>query len=389
MLFRSVGEISLKHGSWDYWIAKLDSSFNILWQKYAGGSEDEIASVICETKEKNYYVAGYSNSSNGDAIGNHGYQDILVMKLSQNGDVIWSKCLGGTMNESKIRIVEPLNDDGCLIISESNSNDGDITGSSGFNRIWIVRLNSDGNILWQKPICNIEELNLNNILISDDGILLCCSSLVGGRDVAGNKGYFDFWVVKMNFEGNIVWQKSFGGSKQDYSCQIVKLTGGSYVISGFTTSTDGDVTSNHGGSEIWVLKLGDIAESIKSDKLSLTINSNNDTSYLITQIKKITFPGITDIDTADFNSENQFSIRNSPNPVSDYTTFKYSVSCPGDVTLLIYNFLGEIISRNYEGNKSPGKYSMLLDFKNLPSGIYYYRLLCGPETFTGEIVHKK
>ena len=137
------------------------------------------------------------------------------------------------------------------------------------------------------------------------------------------------------------------------------------------------------------LKLGDIAESIKSDKLSLTINSNNDTSYLITQIKKITFPGITDIDTADFNSENQFSIRNSPNPVSDYTTFKYSVSYPGDVTLLIYNFLGEIISRNYEGNKSPGKYSMLLDFKNLPSGIYYYRLLCGPETFTGEIVHKK
>src|SRR6185295_16190422 len=78
----SDGDVTVNHGELDYWLAKLDASRNIEWQKSVGGSLDDYGYVFDYDGAGNYYLGGYTESNIGDVSGNHGDDDVWIAKLS-------------------------------------------------------------------------------------------------------------------------------------------------------------------------------------------------------------------------------------------------------------------------------------------------------------------
>src|SRR5436190_12259968 len=92
----------------------------------------------------------------------------------------------------------------------------------------------------------------------DGGYIVAGTSNSVNGDVTNHHGTAstsDCWIIKLNSAGTILWQKSYGGTNNDYASSIKQTTDGGYIFSGYTSSNDGDVSGNHGGFEDgWVVK---------------------------------------------------------------------------------------------------------------------------------------
>ena len=253
------GDVTGNHGSYDYWIVKLNTIGNILWQKCLGGTAGELAYFTQQTTDGGYIIAGWTRSTDGDVIGNHagGGEDYWIVKLDSSGTLKWQKCLGGTGDELT-HSIQQTNDNGYIVGGWSPSDDGDVTGNHGLDDYWIVKLDSIGNIQWQKSLggTNIDFGGYSIQQTNDNGYVVTGSSQSNDSDVTGNHGGKDYWVVKLDSIGNIQWQKSLGGTNSEGAHSVQETTDGGYIISGSSNSTDGDVTGNHGGYDYWIVKLG-------------------------------------------------------------------------------------------------------------------------------------
>lgn len=130
----------------------MDLNGNLVWQKYLGGSGDDVANSIYQTTDGGYVIAGYSTSNDGDVTGNHGGSDCWVLKLDLNGNLVWQKSLGSTGSDSGTSI-QQTTDGGYIVAGVSGSNDGDVTGyHGGIADFWVLKLDAAGNIVWQKSM---------------------------------------------------------------------------------------------------------------------------------------------------------------------------------------------------------------------------------------------
>jgi len=228
----------------------------IEWQKTLGGSQDDQAYSVLVMSDSNFVVIGATTSNDGDVSGNHGNWDWWVVKVNMYGDIVWQKTYGGTNNEFAYSIQETQNK-GFAIAGSSRSNDGDVSGNQGLSDYWIVRLDSVGNILWQNSFGGSGEERANSIdQTTDGGFIITGTTNSDDGDVTGYMGNHDFWVIKLDSLGNLIWQRTLGGSAYDYSTSIEETTDGGFVVVGETGSNDGDVSGNHGGArDLWVVKL--------------------------------------------------------------------------------------------------------------------------------------
>ena len=254
------GDVFGFHGSLgsDYWIVKLNDNGNIEWQKCLGGfgAAGEVAKSIQQTMDEGYIVAGYTWANDGDVSGNHGKMDYWIVKLDNNGNLEWQKCLGGSDFEFAEKIVQ-TSDEGFLIAGSTWSNDGDVTGfHGGLTDSWIVKLDSVGNLEWQKCFGGSDDDSAHDILQTiEGGYIFTGTTKSNDGDVTGNHGKMDIWVVKLDIYSNVEWQKCFGGSEYDSGNSIDQTQDGGYLIGGFTNSNDGDIFDNHGGYDYWVIKI--------------------------------------------------------------------------------------------------------------------------------------
>ncbi len=251
------GDVLGHHAYYDMWIVKLDSIGNIIWQKCYGGSKDDYASCIHQTRDNGYILAGYTNSTDGNVIGNHSaYYDMLILKLDSSGNIQWQKCYGGSDNE-EAHYIEQTSDGGYIIAGNTWSNDGDVSGIHGSIDAWIVKINETGDIQWQKCLGGSELDNAWAIKQTDDnGFIMAGETWSSDGDVVGfHGGYVDVWIVKLDTNGNIQWKKCFGGSNDDRAWAISKTIDGGYIFTGRTWSVDGDITEYHDDAEMWVVKL--------------------------------------------------------------------------------------------------------------------------------------
>jgi hypothetical protein len=253
--FSNDGDVSGNHGEADLWVVKLNNTGTIDWQKSLGGTDREIAYSIQQTMDGGYIVAGFSRSNDGDVSGNHGNADFWVVKLSSVGTIEWQKSLGGSLDDYAYSILQ-TNDGGYIVAGFSNSNDGDVSGNHGGNDFWVVKLNNTGTIEWQKSLGgSTEDIGAFIQQTSDGGYILSGTSLSNDGDVSGNHNAQDCWVVKLTSLGTIEWQKSLGGSLADSGGPIQQTNDGGYILSGFSSSNDGDVSGNHGDIDYWIVKL--------------------------------------------------------------------------------------------------------------------------------------
>ncbi|HYV91259.1 MAG TPA: MopE-related protein [Chitinophagales bacterium] len=258
------GDVSGNHGNYDFWVAKLDAAGSLLWQNSLGGSADDVSYSNCQTKDSGYIVAGYTHSSDGDVSGIHGSDDCWIVKLNNNGILQWQKCLGGTDSEYA-RDIKETKDNGFIFAASSFSNDGDVSLNHGNDDYWIVKLDSLGNILWQKVFGGSSHDNPKSIQQTEDGgyIVAGTSSSADG-DVTVNLGSSDYWILKLDSSGNLIWQKSLGGSAADYANAIQQTSKG-FIVAGRSYSDDGDVTVHYGFSDYWMVQM-DSTGSIEWEK---------------------------------------------------------------------------------------------------------------------------
>lgn len=121
---------------------------------------------------------------------------------------------------------------------------------------WAMKLSNLGNVKWVKNYGGRGWDRAKSVLQTIDGnFIIAGFSTSNSGDVRRNNGDSDAWIVKLDSDGNIVWEKNYGGSEDDYANSIKQTTDGGYIIAGSSQSTDGDASSNQGSSDIWVFKI--------------------------------------------------------------------------------------------------------------------------------------
>ena len=249
------GDVTGNHGHYDYWIVRLDVNGNLLWQKCLGGGKYDWANSILQTIDGGFIVAGASESTNGNVTGNHGDYDYWILKLTEDGHVMWKKSFGGSLYDwaSSIR---QTSDGGFVIAGISSSNDGDISGNHGCWDYEIIKLDQSGNLIWQKSLGGTNcDYAFSIAPTNDEGFIIAGESYSIDGDLSQSHGHGDYWIVRLDADGNLIWQKPFGGFFEDVAKSIQQTMDGGFIIAGYSESTNGDVIGNHGEYDSWIVKL--------------------------------------------------------------------------------------------------------------------------------------
>ncbi|MGB4230489.1 MAG: hypothetical protein WBJ63_08040, partial [Bacteroidales bacterium] len=286
------GDVSGNHGGYDSWIVKLSNSGDIEWKKCLGGNGTDVSTSIQQTNDGGFIVAGYTSSNDSNVSGNHGGYDYWIVKLSNSGDIEWQKCLGGE-NDDRANSIQQTNDGGYIVAGRSASIYGDVSGNHCGYDYWIVKLNSLGDIEWQKCLGgNGPEVSTSIQQTNDGGYIVAGYTFSNNSDVSGNHGGDDYWIVKLNNSGDIEWRKCYGGTHDDYAKCIQQTNDGGFIVAGYTLSNDGDVSGNHDSNgtyyEGWIVKLnnsGDIEWQKclggTNDDYATYIQQTNDGGFIV------------------------------------------------------------------------------------------------------------
>jgi hypothetical protein len=270
--FVNRGSINGNYVSKDYWIVKIDNNGNKVWDRtYGSGDDDDLKDVI-QLSDGGFMLAGISNSNTGidKSEESRGGTDYWIIKIDASGNKIWNKTYGGSGNEDGNVIIKETSD-GFILGGSSNSG---ISGEKsspalpgGSNDFWILKLSPSGIKIWDKSYggLGIDNLTAIELLENNEYLLLGnsnspISSTNEGNKTSANKGNTDYWLVKINANGNKIWDRSYGGTSSDYPTSMVYTNDGKVTIAGQSTSSNsGDksrisVTSGL-YNDIWLIRV--------------------------------------------------------------------------------------------------------------------------------------
>ena len=243
-----------RHGVGEFWCHKLDANGDLQWRRYFGGSNNDRSFSVVQANDGGYVIAGFSESMDFDITSNQGSYDYWVIKLDVDGNLVWQKTLGGSGIDQSRSIVA-TNDNGYIIAGNSFSSDGDVTDNKGGSDFWLTKLDDDGNIVWKKNYGGSDFDFASSIRKGQTGYIVSGYSKSSDRDLSNNKGDNDFWVIKIDESGNLLWQKNFGGSGLDLAHDAIEMADESIVLVGDTQSSDGDIIENKGLKDALVVKI--------------------------------------------------------------------------------------------------------------------------------------
>lgn len=247
------GDITNAQGSYDAWAVKTDSAGNIQWQIPLGGNYDENGNCIMLTEDGGYLMGCIRSSVNGNISCTDAQKEIWVVKLDSTGVIQWDHCYGGSGYDG-ISAFLPASNGSYYAAGYSSSIDGDISHPNGMLDGWLFKADSVGNIIWEKSFGGSDWDAFTSMTYTSDHAIVCSG---GSRSPEFNfhGGNMDAYVVKIDTSGNLIWQSCYGGSGDDYSNSIVEASDSSLFFVGYSTSDDGDLNHNYGDKDMWVVKL--------------------------------------------------------------------------------------------------------------------------------------
>jgi len=269
----SDGDVSLNQGNLDYWVVKLDNTGQIVWDRSLGGTFSDIANSISQTKDGGFIVAGNVRVSIEDAPLEDGSTDALIIKLDEKGIIEWEKTLGGTFADSA-NCIRQTKDGGFIVAGSMSSSDEDISENSGLEDFWIIKLDNEGEVDWETTLGGgSSDFARSVVQTEDEGFVVVGVTLSADGDVSQNYGSGDAWIVKLNKKGSIEWEKSIGRSGWDLVESIEHTKDGGFILAGASVSADKDNTSTRSTFDFWIVKLG--PENISANVFRHTVNIHN------------------------------------------------------------------------------------------------------------------
>lgn len=391
------GDAENNLGETDFWVVKLNPNGDIIWKKNYGGSGLEDDGEILTTSDNGFVLIGSSSSSDGNFSNNNGDLDYAVIKINSSGEVQWSKLFGGSGLDMALNgMVDQTGN--ILLTGYGDSNDGDFIGNKGSSDVWVLKLSPDGNLIWKKNIGGsdyeqsycIKQLLNGNYLVGINS---------RSQDVAfdSNFGNMDIWLFEMDANGSILTKRHFGGQLSDIPMEFDELPNNDLIIGGTTYSSDGDIFQNYGSGDFWMLKINPLGEILweknyggsdldrmwgmtkieggyaaigesKSNDMDLTDNHGNFDFWVLKLNPEIM--GTNEPLYSDFNIY--------PNPASNKIYFQSKNQIE---SIEIFDLEGKLIYKNklnLESNE--------LDISNLISGTYILKITSKGQSLTKKIV---
>lgn len=218
----------------------------VTWIKTFGGTNYDFAKSIVQLPDGDYVMAGTTRSSDGDIPGSRFGYDPWIARIDTLGNKVWSNAFGTNADEHTGGLIATP-DGGFVIVGHTGFN-FDTTSNQGF----AIKTNSSGSQVWRKDFVTSADSRVHDIVAtSDGGMLVAGYTTTGtGRDAR------DGWIAKLDANGNEVWNKVYGGSKEDQVASIIAADGG-YVVAGYTSSSDLDITGNKGSFDGWLFKINE------------------------------------------------------------------------------------------------------------------------------------
>jgi gliding motility-associated-like protein len=303
---------SLNKGNSDFWVVQIRPDGELIWEKSYGGSGDDIAFTGVETSDGGYLIYGHSNSNRSgdksdnmrndptmtDSISLADRNDLWLVKIDAKGKKMWDKSYGGIGRDHYPKAIVALPDGNFLIGCNSDSPAGfDKSGQNygvGFTDIWILKIDANGNRIWDKTYGGNKEDELKDIRLTPDGnIVLCGSTQSDSSTVVGNKrsrnwGQRDYWIVKINPFGDLLWEKTYGGKNDDDATVLYQNDSGYSIVGGVSNSpkSGSKTDSLRGGNDYWFLYLDKNGNKVWDRSIG---GSGNDNPEVLLQLPDKTF----------------------------------------------------------------------------------------------------
>ncbi len=220
---------SFSNGS-NVWVVKIDVNGKLFWSKTYGGAMEDAGRAIALTEDNHYMIAGYTNS-----MGNGGY-DFLLLKIDPLGNPLWNKTYGGVQSDKAYLIAETAG--GCVVVGDTRSK------GEGESDAWIIKVDADGNLLWENTVGGKGFDMPTCVTCSNDG-----GYLVGGFTFSFGKGMRDFWLFKIDNFGNVLWGSTVGRSAYEEAYGVLQVAENEYVMAGWTNSI------GQGDYEYYIVKI--------------------------------------------------------------------------------------------------------------------------------------
>ena len=292
----TVDKSQNSRGGKDYWVVKLDALGNKLWDRTFGGSGEDRCNGAIELAEKGYLIFGESTSTAGADRSSQtkGNQDFWVVRIDINGSILWDKAYGGSQYEYCMDVI-PTADGGYLLGgSTSTWSGGDLSQTSrGESDFWIVKTDANGSKLWDKRFGGSGAESLKQILATPDGgYLLGGYSLsdLSGDKSENSKGKSDFWIIKTDANGSKIWDRTYGGSGDEWHPKLLPAKDGGFLLTGSSESNaTGDKSETSGGYySYWSVridengtKLWDKTFSSNGDEWNTAAIATNDGNFVL------------------------------------------------------------------------------------------------------------
>ena len=258
------GDASNNEGFHDNWVILIDSKGDIIWEKSYGFSGHDHAYNIIKTKDGNLFFNGFLDVTASRGLGStkkvgksikHGVGEFWCHKIDLGGNILWRKYFGGTNNDRSYDSVETSDGD-FLIVGSSESKDIDISSPKGSYDIWVIKLSSNGDLLWERSYGGSKYETANSIIQSaDKKIHILGSTLSNDKNISFQMGSSDFWLLTIDSDGNLLSEQTFGGSNFDKGKKIVIDSKDNLWLTGYSRSIDFDFSFNNGKNDAVLIQL--------------------------------------------------------------------------------------------------------------------------------------